>query len=72
MKRKDHDVRGQDHDQGRRNFLRAAAVSGMAAGAATTSVDAVAGIAPEAPAEAEEKGYRLTEHVKAYYESFNR
>ena len=60
-------------DRGRRAFLRNAVTTGIAASAAAASVDAVAGLAPEGGNEAEKaSGYRLTDHVKAYYQSFTR
>jgi len=59
-------------DKNRRSFLQRAAATGVAAGAATTSLDAVAGMAAEVDKVEEKQGYRLTEHVKAYYKSLTR
>jgi Rieske Fe-S protein len=65
MKRKETDTR-------RRAFLRSAMATGVAAGAATTAVDAVAGVLPETAETAKDAGYQLTAHVQAYYKSFTR
>lgn len=66
-------MKRKEHDKSRRSFLRRAAATGIAAGAAAASVDAVADIVPEAGGGADRKdGYRMTEHVKAYYKSFTR
>ena len=72
MKRNERDTKRIAQDKGRRAFLRNAVATGIAAGVASASADAVAGFTPEAQVEDNERGYRLTEHVKAYYESFNR
>lgn len=65
-------MKRKEHDKSRRAFLRNAAATGIAAGAAATSVDAVADLVPEAGRQEREDGYRLTDHVKAYYKSFTR
>jgi hypothetical protein len=59
-------------DKSRRSFLRQVAATGVAAGAAAASVDAVAGAAPDVDKTEEKTGYRLTDHVRAYYESLTR
>ena len=67
-------MKPEKHDEDRRTFLRGALTTGVAAAAAATSLNTVADLAPEDAANPsqEETGYRLTEHVKAYYESFSR
>jgi Rieske Fe-S protein len=65
-------MKRKDHDKSRRAFLRNAAATGIAAGAAAASVDAVAEIVPDAEEPEQKNGYRLTDHVQAYYKSFNR
>jgi hypothetical protein len=54
----------------RRGFLQGAAVAGgvVASGAATSGDVHISNPAEEPAAVAEPKGYRLTEHVKRYYE----
>ena len=67
-------MKPENHDKDRRTFLRGALVTGVAAATATTSLHTAADLAPKdagTPLQ-EETGYRLTEHVKAYYESFTR
>lgn len=67
-------MKRKDLDNDRRSFLRTALATGVAAGA-VTSVDAVAGLAPGsdgARESGEPDGYRLTDHVKAYYQSLKR
>lgn len=59
-------------DQGRRSFLRRAAATGVAAGAAAASVDAVAGVVPDEEKTEGKTGYRVSDHVKAYYKSLTR
>jgi hypothetical protein len=58
----------------RRSFLRRAVTTGAAAGAATLSLDAAADALVMDRADAEQKtsGYRLSDHVAAYYKSQTR
>ena len=66
-------MKRKDTDKSRRDFLRNAVATGVAAGAASTAANAVAGVLPEeTEATGKETGYRLTEHVQAYYKSFTR
>lgn len=65
-------MKREDIDKGRRSFLQRAAATGVAAGAATASLDAVASIVPDADKTEEKTGYQLSDHVKAYYESLTR
>ena len=65
-------MKRKQHDKSRRAFLRNAAATGIAAGAAAASVDAVADLVPDAGRQQQRDGYRLTDHVKAYYKSFTR
>ena len=55
-------------DKGRRQFLRAGAAAGVGA-VATVSLPAQASAGPEEAPEQEPKGYRLTDHILAYYRS---
>ena len=67
-------MKHNEANQGRRSFLRRAVATGVAAGAAATSLGAVArqvAPAPEAEPPAQ-GGYQVTEHVKAYYQSLTR
>ena len=61
-------------DHHRRSFLRRAVTTGAAAGAATFSLDAAADalVTDRADAEEQRSGYRLSEHVAAYYKSQTR
>ena len=61
-------------DHQRRAFLRRAVTTGAAAGAATFSLDAAADalVTDRADAEEQRSGYRLSEHVAAYYKSQTR
>jgi hypothetical protein len=65
-------MKRKQHDTGRRAFLRSAVATGIAAGATTASVDAVAELMPEDRETTKPAGYRVTEHVNAYYKSFTR
>ena len=55
---------------GRRNFLRSSAVAGAGAAivASTTPASALA-LTETEQAEEKSKGYRVTEHVSAYYKT---
>ena len=58
----------QLHDAGRRDFLRGSAAAG--AGAAIAATLPVASSAAEEQQSAKEKqGYRLTDHIIAYYKT---
>ncbi len=60
-------------NQSRRSFLRRAAQTGVAAGAASVSLDAMATMVSETDEPAENAaGYKLSDHVKAYYKSQTR
>ncbi|MBP2648462.1 MAG: hypothetical protein H6Q77_2086 [Gemmatimonadetes bacterium] len=67
-------MKHNEANQGRRSFLRRAVATGVTAGAAATSLGAVARqVAPATEVEPQgQAGYRVTEHVKAYYESLTR
>lgn len=65
-------MKRKEHDTSRRAFLRKAVATGIAAGATTASVDAVAELMPEEPKAAKPTGYQVSEHVQAYYKSFTR
>lgn len=59
-------------ENSRRTFLRRALAASAAAGAATGSLDAVADVVTGEQEPSQNKGYHLTEHVKAYYKSLTR
>lgn len=66
-------MKHNEANQGRRSFLRRAVATGVTAGAAVTSLGAVARqVVPAADEPEQQAGYRVTEHVKAYYESLTR
>jgi hypothetical protein len=67
-------MKHDEANQGRRSFLRRAVATGVTAGVAATSLGAVARqVVPAAEGEPQrEAGYRVTEHVRAYYESLTR
>jgi hypothetical protein len=58
----------QLHDAGRRNFLRGSARVGTVA-AVVAAVPGTASAADEAQLDTEKKGYRLTNHIVAYYKT---
>lgn len=60
-------------NRSRRSFLRRAAQTGVAAGAASISLDTMATVVPNADEpERKEDGYQLSDHVQAYYKSQTR
>jgi hypothetical protein len=67
-------MKHNDANQERRSFLRRAVATGVTAGAAATSLGAVAHqVVPAGEQEPQgQAGYRVTEHVRAYYESLTR
>ena len=67
-------MKHNEANEGRRSFLRRAVATGVAAGAAATSLGAVARqVVPTGEEEPQgQAGYRETEHVRAYYESLTR
>ena len=67
-------MKHDEANQGRRSFLRRAVATGVTAGAAATSLGAMARqVVPVAAEEPQgQAGYRVTEHVRAYYESLTR
>ena len=67
-------MKHDEANQGRRSFLRRAVATGVTAGVAATSLGAVARqVVPAAEGEPQrEAGYRVTEQVRAYYESLTR
>ena len=58
----------QIDDAGRRSFLRGSATAGAGAAVAAT-VPGIALAADEPEIDDEKKGYRLTDHVIAYYKT---
>lgn len=66
-------MKHNEANQGRRSFLRRAVATGVTAGAAATSLGAVARqVVPAADEPQRQAGYRVTEHVEAYYQSLTR
>lgn len=66
-------MKHHDANQERRSFLRRAVATSVAASAAAASLDAVARqVAPAEDKPQEQTGYRVTEHVQAYYQSLTR
>ena len=55
-------------DAGRRSFLRGSATAGAGA-AVAAAVPGLASAADEAEVDDEKKGYRLTDHIIAYYKT---
>lgn len=58
----------QIDDAGRRSFLRGSATVGAGAAVAAT-VPGIASAADEPAVDDEKKGYRLTNHIIAYYKT---
>ena len=66
-------MKNSEANEGRRSFLRRAVATGVTAGAAAASLGAVARqVVPTAEEPQGQAGYRVTEHVRAYYESLTR
>ena len=66
-------MKHNEANQGRRSFLRRAVATGVTAGAAATSLGAVARqVVPAADEPPRHAGYRVTEPVEAYYQSLPR
>ena len=59
-------------DGGRRKFLRHSLLTGAAASAATVPLEGAAALIPEDNDSENHSGYRVSEHVKAYYRTLKR
>lgn len=55
-------------DARRRGFLKGAAVASTAAATGTATADTTLEVAEATPIAPESKGYRLTDHVRTYYD----